>query len=145
MKYLLIITLLLSAAKECGHSAGIDLLDATSQNWSGGPAATKGTYYKLYLRVSEPVVFQFDSLWADGKRMPLAYIKSLAPADTTLLMANDQEGIRNPMNQQDITHSVPAELPLKTDAAAVLGFLRDGQRGYLPVAKWRVLKPVYYQ
>src|SRR5215217_5104096 len=122
MKYLLLFSVLLSAQKECNTKGDLRFIRATSQNWSGGAAATHGTYYKIYFLKQETIDLQFDSLWVNDKRLPVSQIKSNTLTDTILIMANDYQGIRNPMNQTDISNSVPSKFPIETNAAGVLGY-----------------------
>jgi len=145
MKYLFVLTILLSAQKECSQKPEIPLADATSQFWSGGAAATRGTYYKMYLLLKDPSQYEFDSLWVDEKRLPVSLIKPRTPNDTAMVMANDVQGILNPMKQGEMSNSVPSEFPIKVDATGVMGYFHEGKRGYLPIPKWRVLKSVTYQ
>lgn len=145
MKLIFVLLLVLAVQKECNQSASITFIDATSQNWNGGAAATRGTYYKIYFQMTDTVGYRFDSLWVNNKRLPVSFIKGISSNDTLLLMANDYLGIRNPMNQQDVVNSVEAPFPFETNAAGLVGYFLKGERKYLPVAQWRQLKPLYYQ
>lgn len=40
MKLIFVLLLVLAVQKECNQSASITFIDATSQNWNGGAAAT---------------------------------------------------------------------------------------------------------
>ena len=145
---LLLLLVFLAVQKACNEKTAVPFIKATSQNWAGGAAATRGTYYKIYFLRSQMDDLQFDSLWVDEKRLPVREIKSNIPSDTLLVMANDYQGLLNPVNpinQVEMSNSVPAKFPIETEAAGLLGYFYKDKRGYFPIAQWTVLKPVAYQ
>ena len=145
MKPLSFLLLIIAVQKECTQSESILLLDATSQAWMGGPAATHGTYYKICFQIRDTTGYLFDSLWVNGKRLPVSFIRGRSPNDTLLLMANDHAGIRNPVTGQDVSNAVQTPFPIETQASGLAGYFFKGERKYVPVPQWRQLKPVYYQ
>jgi hypothetical protein len=145
MKPLFFLLLIIAVQKQCTQSETITLLDATSQAWMGGPAATHGTYYKIYFQIRDTTGYLFDSLWVNGKRLPVSFIRGRSPNDTLLLMANDHAGIRNPVTGQEVSNAVQAPFPAEMQASGLAGYFFKGERKYVPVPQWRQLKPVYYQ
>jgi hypothetical protein len=145
MKELLILLVLLTSEKECNQKSDLSFIKATSQNWTGGPAATRGTYYKIYFLMKGTTDYTFDSLWVNDKRIPVSIIKSKTPADTLLVIANDNQGFRAPGTQTEMTSSVPAKFPIDVKAEGVLGYHYKGEKKYFPIPQWNVLKPITYQ
>jgi hypothetical protein len=60
-------------------------------------------------------------------------------------MANDVQGILNPMKQGEMSNSIASKFPVEVKAEGVLGYFYQGKRGYLTIPKWRILKSVTYQ
>ena len=144
MKPLLLFLILLASEKECNQKNELPFLMATSQNWSGGAAGYHGTYYKIYFIMKESADYQFDSLWTDEKRIPAVMMKNKTASDTLMIMANDQQGIYDPVNQREVTNSVPSKFPIDTKAQGVLGYFYKGERKYFQVQEWKTLKALAY-
>ncbi|HYV90429.1 MAG TPA: hypothetical protein VE978_01545 [Chitinophagales bacterium] len=143
MKTIMLLFVLLSSNQQCNQSGQLKLLKATSQSWSGGAAATRGVYYNIYLGMALNADYIFDSLWVDGKRLPIG-IKPAKATDTLTLLANDRMGVRMPGTDIDPSKSVEANSPVATDAEGVLGYFYKGNRKYLAIPTFQKLKPLAY-
>lgn len=143
MKIILILLVLLSANQQCNQSGELPLLKATSQSWSGGAAATRGTYYNIYFDKVVNPDYTFDSLWVNGKRLSIG-IKPAKSNDTLALIANDKMGIRMPGTEVDPSKSVEAKFPVETNAEGLLGYFYKGNRKYFPIPAFQKLKPLFY-
>ncbi len=134
---------LLLAVPPCQKST-IDYLDATKQDWSGGAVGTYGTYYKIYFRQKELMGWQPDSLWVDGRRLPVARIESEVASDTILILANWYRGIRNWPSENELANSTEAVFPFQTDAEGILRLTDQEKEIYVLVRAFRRLQPIAY-
>ena len=134
---------LLSTPQQCNQKGDLQLVKATLQSWSGGAAATRGTYYNIYFNMASNPDYTFDSLWVNGKRLSIN-IKPTKASDTLVLFANDRIGIRIPGTDVDPSKSVEAKFPIATNAEGLLGYFYKGTRKYFPIPAFQKLKPLAY-
>ncbi len=145
MKNLVLLFILLSADKQCTNQGQIPLIRATSQTWSGGAAAMRGTYYHIYIGLQMSPDYKFDSLWVNNHRVAVEVMRGSAPADSMELYANDKMGIRIPGSDSDPSASPEAKFPIASSAEGLLGYYYKGVRKYFPINSFIRLKPVAYQ
>jgi hypothetical protein len=143
MKSILMLLVLLTPNQQCNKNGELNFLKATSQSWSGGAAGMRGTYYTIYLDMIISEDYKFDSLWTNGKRLPVE-IRRANSADTLTLFANDRMGVRMPGSDVDPSKSVEAKFPVKINAEGVLGYFYKGARRYFPITVFEKLKPLAY-
>jgi hypothetical protein len=139
----MLLFVLLSTNQQCNQSEQLKLLKATSQSWSGGAAGFRGTYYNIYFEMAVKTDYTFDSLWVDGKRLPIG-IKPSKANDTLTLLANDKMGVRMPGTDVDPSKSVEDKFPIPSNAEGVLGYFYKGTRKYLAIPSFEKLKPLAY-
>lgn len=145
MKIIFVFLIILSTPKQCGKTEiqTLPFISATSQLWYGGAAATRGTYYNVYLAMSKDSNFVFDSLWVENKRLPVAIKRSAN--DTLHIFVNDAQGFRNPVDGSDFPKVEEQALPITSQAEGILGCFYKGNRRYFEIPAFTKLKPMYYQ
>jgi hypothetical protein len=143
MKSILLLLLVVSSTPQCNKDGELPLIKATSQSWSGGAAAMRGTYYNIYLRMTMNPEYIFDSLWVNGKRLPVEILRSNA-ADTLTIHANEQSGARKPGTNIDPSKSAEATPPIQIKGEGILGYFYKGKRMYTAIPSFDKLKPLAY-
>jgi hypothetical protein len=149
MKILLFVLIVVTNSNSCDQSLTLPVIKATSQQWSGGAAGSgRGVYYTIYLGKISQADFVFDSLWVDGKRLPVAIKPNLSGSDTLVLSSTDFSGVvRKPIdvNGNPQTEEIkPVPFPISTTSEGVLGYLYKGERKYLTIDSWTRLKALFY-
>ncbi len=134
----------LSTQQKCNQTNELPFIKATSQSWSGGAAAMRGTYYNIYFAMQKSEEIKFDSLWVDGKRLQLAVMRETESGDTLRLFANDKTGLRNPLNDSEPDKPGQVGFPVEITAEALVGYFLNGKRIYFPVKTFTRLKPLAY-
>ena len=142
MKYIMML-LLLTSNQQCSKDGELNFLKATSQSWSGGAAGFRGTYYRIYFNLPMDTDYKFDSLWVDGKRLPVESGHTKAN-DTLTVFANEQMGVRMPGTDVDPIKPIEAKFPVDIKAEALLGYFDKGNRKYFPIPSFIKLKPLAY-
>jgi len=145
MKHLFLLLVLLSSKEQCNQVGTLPFLSATSQTWVGGAAATRGTYYTIYLGMATGTDYTFDSLWVNNRRLPISIKRGSATSDTLVLFSNDVQGFRDPMSGRDLPAVTEAKFPIKVTAEGVLGYYHQGEHRYFPIPAFVILKPLTYE
>ncbi|MCY7409016.1 MAG: hypothetical protein LH473_01990 [Chitinophagales bacterium] len=144
MKYLMLLFVFLSAQQKCNQTNELPFIKATSQSWSGGAAAMRGTYYNIYFAMPKSEEIKFDSLWVDNKRLALAVMRESDLGDTLRLFVNDKTGLRNPIDGNEPDKPTQVGFPVESTAEALVGYFLNGKRIYFPVITFTRLKPLAY-
>ncbi len=145
MKHLLVLFVMLSSNQQCNDEGQLNIKRATSQSWSGGAAATRGTYYHLYLAMTMNADYKFDSLWVNDHRVAVEVMRGNSSNDSVHLYANDRLGIQMPGSSYDPSKSAEANFPVASNAEGLLGYYYKGTRKYYPVAAFEKLEAIAYQ
>ncbi len=133
------------------HAQDFEIIEATSQNWTGGTARSgHGVNYKIAIVCKKKMKkLKFDKLWVNNEALTIKTTKDnlgrnfFSENDTILLAA--RKTVKTNEYGEEIKEAEKEETPpAKFESDALISYMVKKKEKYFLIPKLKQLKAIYY-